>query len=684
VSEAACEPPASRAGSVRALLIGVDQSTSDVYGELVGQLRGPKNDVELLAEVLRTRGVPETDVVVLQGDGATFDRVKGAFDRLAAETGYGDFLFIHFSGFLVRTVDVDEAPETAGGAVHMVLADSVTEFGEEWDQASIFASAERTLRLEDVAAGLDRALARGGSVLVSIDAGVAARFDLSYLVEADATETAWTWNRVHDREPMPTNAAQRSRSEICAPERGGLTVFYAADETSNAHETQLSGGAAGEAPHVFGLFSFALANALHDGLPVTARQLAHRVEDRFRGEELLGLMSVAVYRAPGPDERLFGPLGEGCSRIRTGTRDPVDVSITVAEHELNESTRGAKRDRKVWLQGSVGETAGLASLMVKGNPVPFSADGSFSAHVDLLPGENIVNVAMVFSEPFHIQTRKVMVEVGEGVVDLKAVGTSYALVIGIADYEAGAWDDLRTPLADADAVASVLAEDYDFEIQLRTGPDGEVPLLLHNPTRAEITDTLALLQRHLREDDSLLIYFAGHGEYLEKIDTAYWIPADGSDVNQTTWISSDEINNSVHLMDARHVLLVSDSCYSGGMGGRSKDTSASSEDGQIKDKALENYFGTPSRVLFASGGYEKVKDRGGDGHSVFSRAFLTGLNEIEEPAFTASYFYNEWVREQVAGRARQKPWSDVLNNSGHQGGDFVFFKTVETREERDD
>jgi hypothetical protein len=76
----------------------------------------------------------------------------------------------------------------------------------------------------------------------------------------------------------------------------------------------------------------------------------------------------------------------------------------------------------------------------------------------------------------------------------------------------------------------------------------------------------------------------------------------------------------------------------------------------------------------ASGGNEPVADGGGGGHSVFAKAFLLGLSQMEKDKFTATELFRDFVQERVAGAANQTPEYNPLRNSGHESGDFVFVR----------
>jgi hypothetical protein len=79
-----------------------------------------------------------------------------------------------------------------------------------------------------------------------------------------------------------------------------------------------------------------------------------------------------------------------------------------------------------------------------------------------------------------------------------------------------------------------------------------------------------------------------------------------------------------------------------------------------------------SRVLISSGRDEPVADGGSAGHSVFANALLKGLRGDTDPVFTASNLFHQYVEQAVIGGSRQVPLYQLLQDSGHEFGDFVF------------
>jgi uncharacterized caspase-like protein len=238
-------------------------------------------------------------------------------------------------------------------------------------------------------------------------------------------------------------------------------------------------------------------------------------------------------------------------------------------------------------------------------------------------------------------------------------GRYFALVIGNNRYpHLPSTQQLKTAINDAQEVAKLLRADYGFEIKLL--PDAK---------RVEIINAMNEYRRSLKPDDNLLIYYAGHGHFDKETDKAYWIPTDGERSSNANWIIADDVTANIRAIPSRHILIVSDSCYSGTLA-RATDFRLSTP--AERERYLEKMRGGKSRLLMASGGNEPVADGGGGNHSVFARAWLDGLRGMEERVFTAEELFYRFIKEQVAGKSNQAPEYRYIQASGHDSGDFVF------------
>jgi hypothetical protein len=239
-------------------------------------------------------------------------------------------------------------------------------------------------------------------------------------------------------------------------------------------------------------------------------------------------------------------------------------------------------------------------------------------------------------------------------------GVQYALVIGIANYSS--LPKLGTPVSDAKEVEQVLRESYGFKTQL-----------LVDATRDQILVALDNARRTLTPDDSLMIYYAGHGFYDKLEDQAYWAPVDAGQDTYAHWIIATELTSRAKAIAARHVLIISDSCYSGKL---ARDVAIKDRAADVRGPFLTRMSEDKSRDLMSSGGDEPVSDsdtQGHGDHSVFANALLRGLKQMEFREFAASELFDQYVKIQVPGRSRQMPEYTPIRDSGHEGGDFVFF-----------
>ena len=242
-----------------------------------------------------------------------------------------------------------------------------------------------------------------------------------------------------------------------------------------------------------------------------------------------------------------------------------------------------------------------------------------------------------------------------------ATGSYHALVIGNNRYQN--LNHLATAVNDAKAMGKLLQDQYGFSIKV-----------LLDATRNDIINALVEYRRSLPPDSNLLIYYAGHGAHDRDAHEAYWLPVDAGSNNDSNWISSADITSNIRAIPSRHVLIVSDSCYSGALSDARMRGVHTSIDPLENDRFLAKVLSETSRTILSSGGDEPVADAGGNGHSIFAQALLDGLTQMDDNRFTAGDLYETYVKRKVAGRSDQDPHYFPVARSGDSGGDFVFFR----------
>ena len=241
------------------------------------------------------------------------------------------------------------------------------------------------------------------------------------------------------------------------------------------------------------------------------------------------------------------------------------------------------------------------------------------------------------------------------------LGKYKALIMGINDYMGPEIPDLETATNDATAVARVLKEKYGFEVKL---------LLDREATKEAIYRELRNLTESTKPNDSVLIYFAGHGDLDRTYDGGWWIPADAVGGNPVTYLDNVQVQKAMRSMKARHVLLVSDACYSGTLFGKARSLPP-----VIDDKYYLSLYNEKSRWGMTSGNKTPVSDHGTGGHSVFAHQLLKELGNSEKP-FISTHELFARIAPVIANNSAQTPICRPILNTGDQGGEFVFVASV--------
>jgi uncharacterized caspase-like protein len=181
----------------------------------------------------------------------------------------------------------------------------------------------------------------------------------------------------------------------------------------------------------------------------------------------------------------------------------------------------------------------------------------------------------------------------------------WAVVIGIGAYENSGIPRLRYAVADAEAVYRTLIGPAGFK-------KDNVVLLTdrseRKPTLKNIKWALGtFLARVAKRDDTVIIYFAGHGapevdpRGIERDGLAkYLIPQDSDpDDLFSTALPMDDLQTIFGRIEADRVIAFLDACYSGGAGGRTfaaKKTRA----GAVDDLFLERLTRSKGRAIITA------------------------------------------------------------------------------------
>jgi hypothetical protein len=237
---------------------------------------------------------------------------------------------------------------------------------------------------------------------------------------------------------------------------------------------------------------------------------------------------------------------------------------------------------------------------------------------------------------------------------LPQIQRKFALVLGVSIYQDVTIPPLANATRDATAVAAVLEAQLGYEA-----------VVLEDASKAAVVAALNRIALTAGPRDSVIIYFAGHGELVETTKQGYWLLSDSVAQQPETWLSNADINRLVAQIGASQVALISDSCYSGSL--------ASEERIRATSEALDPLvvLGRKSVVVMSSGGNQPVADDGRDGHSPFAWHLMDTLGKVNSWQAGGNIF--ERVRFAVARALPQRPQYSASRSAGHEtGGEYLF------------
>jgi very-short-patch-repair endonuclease len=240
-------------------------------------------------------------------------------------------------------------------------------------------------------------------------------------------------------------------------------------------------------------------------------------------------------------------------------------------------------------------------------------------------------------------------------------GRDYIAVVGIDRYRA--WSPLHNAVRDARGALNAF-------VKLGFLPFCE-PILNQAATgqalRTLVTDRL----RGLDRNDSLVLFFAGHGHTLPPAFSddnggrrGYLIPVDAEGVEGSigTWLQLDAWLSEITHLPARHILVILDACHSG----IALDPATRwRSDGPRFAEPMETLRARRSRRILTSALDDEVAMDGGpiSGHSLFTGCLIEALTgglfaSLQRPVASASELWSH-VRQRVFAFSSVKNWKQT-------------------------
>ena len=225
------------------------------------------------------------------------------------------------------------------------------------------------------------------------------------------------------------------------------------------------------------------------------------------------------------------------------------------------------------------------------------------------------------------------------------VGKQYLIIIALNKYKN------RLPLNDrvenAKEIKNLLYSKYEI--------DELIELYDFDATFLNINNILTELQKKIKKDDSLLLYYSGHGYIDEKINEVYWLPYD-SGINEylrNLWLSNNELIKSLNKINAKQIFVISDSCFNQNL----LEPIVPEEKMKFTDQYFTDSYSKNSRQFLCSGELETGIEK-----TEFSQVLINTLRIIRN-----DYIDPVMIFENIKNKINKTvPYLGYSKDLGHQ------------------
>jgi len=248
------------------------------------------------------------------------------------------------------------------------------------------------------------------------------------------------------------------------------------------------------------------------------------------------------------------------------------------------------------------------------------------------------------------------VEVADARTNVSRRGKQWAVFIAIDQYKE--FGQLFYPVKDAKEIKKILVDNYYF--------DEVIELYDKNATAQAIRSLFNDLQKEVGANDSVFVFHAGHGTDGRETATPAWIAYDSvnNPLVKNGWLPHTEIRTRLDSLNAKHVFLISDSCYSGALLTVTRGKTSEI----IMDYPVA--YNNISRQVMSSGAIEEVADE-----SEFASRLKSLLLNTKTPYITPLFLCSHIIEAKTKKDLLTYPDLAPFPQSRHvPGGNFLFFR----------
>jgi len=243
------------------------------------------------------------------------------------------------------------------------------------------------------------------------------------------------------------------------------------------------------------------------------------------------------------------------------------------------------------------------------------------------------------------------------------IGTNHALIIGIKKYDKSAWGDSTGSVKDANTIAKILKNKYNFRSENVTLLTDETQ---DKPDKATLDKYIFNYVSSLTERDNLLIFYSGHSETDDEGQT-YWIPKEATKDFPQTWYSHEALCNYLDSdnFKAKNVIVITDSNFSKKLLRPSKLPPSPSEFQYSKKILLQAK--TKSRQVISFGNIRTEPNKKYNDLSLFTYYVHKALNDNWFKVIDfENLIYNKELRQEAGKEAGARIIKGRLKKSANE------------------
>lgn len=307
----------------------------------------------------------------------------------------------------------------------------------------------------------------------------------------------------------------------------------------------------------------------------------------------------------------------------------------------------------IYVEGRIDDESLISYININGENVSFAEENTnptFSLNVNIEGKDSLV----VIAEDIYENKKRLAFFINRALAEEESknpMGRTWVIFIENSDYQN--LPSLEGTKKDVLSMKSALANYSISKVIYKP-----------NMTKAQMDKFFSIeLRDQINKGNvqSLLVWFAGHGKYIN--ETGYWLPVDASKTDEFSYFPITSLKGYLSLYKLRHTLVISDACETG-------PAFYLAMRGENIPKDCNDWEATKlkSAQVFTSSDKEKASD-----NSIFTKTFANILNNAPDKCISIEKIKDK-VTSAVELNQKQKPKFGNISGLEDQNGTFFFIK----------